>query len=94
MQSPRKTQLEATKKIMKYVNSTMDMGLLFKKKSNLSLTGFTDADFGGDPDDRRSTSVYIFCLGDTCISWCNKKQDSVFLSTTEAEYMAAALAAP
>lgn len=55
------------------------------------LAGYTDADFGGDLDDRRSTSGYIFLCGRTSVSWCSKKQDSVSLSTTEAEYKAAAL---
>ena len=50
MQSPRKPHLEAAKKILKYVNSTLDIGLFFEKKVTSSLVGFTDADFGGDLD--------------------------------------------
>jgi len=79
MQSPKKPHLEAAKKILKYVTS--------------SLVGFTDADFGGDLDDRRSTLGYVFLSGGTSISWCSKKQNSVSLSTTEVEYKTAALAA-
>jgi len=93
MQSPRKPHLEAAKKILKYVNSTLDMGLFFEKKVTSSLVGFTDADFDGDLDDRRSTLGYVFLSGSTSISWCSKKQNSVSLSTTEAEYKAVALAA-
>ena len=78
---------------MKYVNSTLDIGLFFEKKVTSSLVGFTDADFDGDLDDRRSTSGYVFLSGSTSISWCSKKQNSVSLSTTEAEYKAVALAA-
>ncbi|KAK8940855.1 hypothetical protein KSP39_PZI009825 [Platanthera zijinensis] len=55
--------------------------------------GYTDADYGGDSDDRRSTSGYVFTCGSAGISWCSKKQDSVSVSTTEAEYKASALAA-
>ncbi|XP_075076286.1 secreted RxLR effector protein 161-like [Nicotiana tabacum] len=79
MQRPRKPHLEAAKRILKYINSISDMGLFFKKKKkNLVLAGYTDADFGGDLDDRRSTSGYIFLCGGTSISWCSKKQNSVF----------------
>jgi len=90
MQSPRKPHLEVAKKILKYVNSTLDMGLFFDKKVTSSLVGFTNADFGGDLDDRRSTSGYVFLSGGTSISWCSKKQNSFSLSTTEAEYKAVA----
>ncbi|GKV02840.1 hypothetical protein SLEP1_g15229 [Rubroshorea leprosula] len=93
MQAPRKPHLEAVKQILKYVNTTLDMGLFYKKEANFSLLGFTDADFGGDLVDRKSTSGYVFLYGGTGISWCSKKQDSVSLSTTEAEYKASALAA-
>ncbi|XP_042374417.1 secreted RxLR effector protein 161-like [Zingiber officinale] len=92
LSSPRKDHLEAAKKILKYINATQDMGLLFKKNAEFSFIGYTDVYFGGDLDDRRSTSGYVFFCGGTVVSWCNKKQASVSLSTTEAEYKAAALA--
>jgi hypothetical protein len=56
---------------------------------NLQLQGFTDADWQGDLDERRSTSGYIFKLGGGAISWRSKKQDSVAVSSMEAEYIAA-----
>jgi len=58
MQSQRKPHLKTVKRILKYVNSTLDMGLIFKKKATFSLVGFTYVDFGGDLDDRRSTLGY------------------------------------
>ena len=69
------------------------LGLSYKKGINFLIHGFTDADFGGDLDDRRSTSGYVYLCGDTSISWCSRKQHSISLSTAEAEYKAAALAA-
>ncbi|GKV49234.1 hypothetical protein SLEP1_g55997 [Rubroshorea leprosula] len=60
MQSPRKPHLEAVKKILKYVNTTLDMGLFYKKGANFSLLGFTDVDFGGALDNRKSTSGYVW----------------------------------
>ncbi|KAK8951797.1 hypothetical protein KSP39_PZI003445 [Platanthera zijinensis] len=93
MAEPRKSHLVAAKNILKYVKATSDMGLLYRRDANFSLLGYTDADYGGDSDDRRSTSGYVFTCGSAGISWCSKKQDSVSVSTTEAEYKASALAA-
>ncbi|XP_043714848.1 secreted RxLR effector protein 161-like [Telopea speciosissima] len=93
MQEPRKPHLDAAKQILKYVNTTCDMGILYNKGTVFSLLGFTDADFGGDLDDRRSTFGYVFSCGSGCVSWCSKKQDSISLSTMEAEYKASTLAA-
>ncbi|XP_060211792.1 uncharacterized protein LOC132639357 [Lycium barbarum] len=78
MQPPRKPHLEAAKRILKYINSTSDMGLFFQKKNDLVLTRYTDADFGGDLDNQRSTSGYIFLCVGISVSWCSKKQDSIF----------------
>jgi hypothetical protein len=93
MQAPTKSHLDAAKRILKYVSSTLDLGLFYKKDSEFVLHGYTDADMGGDLDDRRSTSGYVFSCGSASVSWCSKKQDSVSLSSTEAEYKASSLAA-
>ncbi|GKV45376.1 hypothetical protein SLEP1_g52467 [Rubroshorea leprosula] len=53
------------------------------------LAGFTDSDYAGDLDDKKSTSGFVFMLGSGAISWSSKKQPIVTLSTTEAEYVAA-----
>ena len=55
MQEPRKPHLEAAKKILKYVKTTLGIGLMYKYNAKVSLHGFTDDDFGGDLDDRKST---------------------------------------
>jgi hypothetical protein len=56
------------------------------------LIGFADADYAGDVETRRSTTGYAFCFANGIITWCSKRQPLVTLSTTEAEYVAAALA--
>ncbi|KAF7823791.1 Retrovirus-related Pol polyprotein from transposon TNT 1-94 [Senna tora] len=93
MQSPKKHHLEAVRRILRYVKSTIDYGLLYKKGGDCKLVGYCDADYVGDHDTRRSTTGYVFKLGDGAISWCSKRQPTVSLSTTEAEYRAATVAA-
>lgn len=50
------------------------------------MVGFTDFDWAGDPDDRKSTASYVFTLGSGCITWACKKQSAISLSSVEAEY--------
>ena len=59
----------------------------------MNLHGFTDADWAGSPTDRKSTSGGIFSIGSTTVSWYNRKQRPMALSSVEAEYMVASLAA-
>ena len=75
-------------------DTTLPRDLALKyHKSQEPLTGFSDADFAGDQDDRHSTSGNAFIFGNAVISWLSKKQPVVALSTTEAEYIALSLAA-
>ncbi|KAL6342786.1 hypothetical protein AAG906_016621 [Vitis piasezkii] len=76
-----------------HVKGTIDYGLLYKKGEDCKLVGYRDADYAGDHDTRGSTTGYVFMLGSGAISWCSKRQPTVSLSTTEAEYRAAAMAA-
>ncbi|XP_019077634.1 uncharacterized mitochondrial protein AtMg00810-like [Vitis vinifera] len=93
MQNPKKPHLEAVRRILRYVKGTIDYGLLYKKVEDCKLVGYCDADYAGDHDTRRSTTGYVFMLGSGAISWCSKRQLTVSLSTTEAEYRAATMAA-
>ncbi|KAI3703128.1 hypothetical protein L6452_28884 [Arctium lappa] len=93
MQSPEKPHLEAVRRILRYVKTTLDYGILYEKERNCRLVGYCDADFAGDHDTRRSTTGYVFMLGTGAISWCSKRQQTVSLSTAEAEYRAAAMTA-
>eukprot|EP00253_Pinus_taeda_P009127 PITA_09127 len=63
------------------------------KEDEVKLCGFTDADWAGSPTDRKSTLGGVFSIGSTTVSWYSRKQRSVALSSTEAKYMAASLAA-
>lgn len=68
----------------------MILVFFYKKGAQQELFGFTDSDYAGDEDDRKSTSGYVFMMGSGAISWSSKKQQIVTLSTTEAEFVATA----
>lgn len=89
MENPTELHLLAAQRIFRYLQGTIDFGLLYKKGKKLDLFGFTDSDYAGAIDDRKSTSGYVFMLGSRAVSWSSKKQPIVTLSTTEAEFVAA-----
>ncbi|XP_066309524.1 secreted RxLR effector protein 161-like [Miscanthus floridulus] len=96
METPRKEDLVAVKRLLRYIVGTVDYGILYSKITSggdNKLTGYSDSDLGGDVDERRCTAGVIFFLRDMPISWQSQKHKSVALSTCEAEYMAGALAA-
>ena len=76
------------KHIMRYLNGTRNYGLLYDKEKVTDFIGYSDADWAGDLDDRRSTSGNVFKLSGAAVSWRIKKQSCVALSIAEAEYMA------
>ncbi|KAK6276560.1 hypothetical protein POUND7_006269 [Theobroma cacao] len=78
--------MEAVRRMLRYVKGKIDYGILYKKDKECKLVGYCDADYTGDYDTRRSTTGYVFKLGSGVISWCSKRQPTVSLSTTEAEY--------
>src|SRR6266487_1334761 len=86
---PKMSHLVQVKRILKYVNGTCDYGILYCHSENSTLVGYCDADWAGSADDRKSTSGACFFLGNNLISWFSKKQNSVSLSTAEAEYIGA-----
>ena len=90
MADPRSPHYAAAFRILQYLKGTIFDGLYFSSHSSLTLQGYSDADWAGDPTDRRSTTGYCFCLGDSLISWRSKKQTVVTRSSTEAEYRALA----
>ena len=75
---------------MRYLDGTRNYGLLYDKEKVTDFIGYSDADWAGDLDDRRSISGYLFKLSGAAVSWRSKKQSCVALSTAEAEYMALA----
>uniref|UniRef100_A0A2N9GS30 Reverse transcriptase Ty1/copia-type domain-containing protein n=1 Tax=Fagus sylvatica TaxID=28930 RepID=A0A2N9GS30_FAGSY len=90
MAAPRSLHYAAVLRILRYLKGTLFHGLHFSSQSSLTLQAYSDADWAGDPTDRRSTTGYCFLLGDSLISWRSKKQSVVARSSTEAEYRALA----
>ena len=86
MHDPREPHLTAAKRILRYLQGTLDHGLLLRRASTSELVVYTDADWAGCPDIRRSTSGYAVFLGDNLVSRSAKHQNVVSRSSAEAEY--------
>ena len=85
---PTTDHWNAVKRVMRYLRGTTSLGIIFEQMEHLELKGYSDADWGGDINDRKSTSGYLFKISNGAISWRSKKQTCVALSTAEAEYVA------
>ena len=82
----------AVKRIISYVAGTIEYGIEYRSGgSDLVLEGYSDADFAGDVETRRSTTGYVFELAGGPVTWASQRQKLVTLSTTEAEYVAASI---
>lgn len=81
------------KHILRYVHGTINLEMVYRKNNNADiLVGYSDADWGGDHNDRKSTSGYVFEVFGNVVSWSSRKQATISQSSTEAEYIALAQA--
>jgi hypothetical protein len=87
MARPGSSHWVAVKRIMRYLKGTSDVRLCLGG-DNIVLSGYCDADYAGDTNDRRSTTGYMFKVGSGAVSWNSKRQQTTATSTVEAEYMA------
>lgn len=87
-----KSHWGAAKRVLRYLKGTCDRGIFYSKEK-VPLVGYADSDWGGSLEDRRSFTGYTFTMNGGAIAWDSKKQPTVALSTTEAEYMALSEAA-
>lgn len=90
MHNPSSADFTALKRILSYIKGTLSFGLHINK-GPLKLIAFSDADWAGDPSDRRSTTGYRVIFGLTPVSWCAKKQQTIAQSSTKAEYRSLAI---
>ncbi|XP_073046238.1 secreted RxLR effector protein 161-like [Primulina eburnea] len=90
MANPGETHWQALKGVLKYLNGSTKIGLLFEKQNSLEnpIVGYVDSDFAGNIDTRKSLSGFIFTMYGTAVSWKATLQSVVALSTTESEYIA------
>src|SRR3954466_4462799 len=91
MHDPRTTHLEAVERILRYLKSCPRKGILLGSHNHLRVEVYTDADWAGSRDDRKSTSGYCSFVGGNLVTWRSKKQNVVARSSAEAEYRALAL---
>ncbi|CAL8150880.1 unnamed protein product [Prunus armeniaca] len=90
MHNPTKKHMGTAKRVLRYIQGTIDFGIVFEKGKETTLIGYCDSDWAGSEDDMRSTSGYVFTMGSGVFSWASIKQNTVALSTAEAEYISAA----
>ncbi|GKB24021.1 hypothetical protein Tco_0863422, partial [Tanacetum coccineum] len=84
---PTENHLHVIKRIFKYLRGTVNRGLWYPKDSSITLTSYADTDHTGCQDTRRSTSKSMQLLGEKLVNWSSKRQKSVAISSTKAEYI-------
>ena len=90
MENPTQEKYIGVKRVLRYLKGTKDYGLFYKKGDlKGELIGYSDSDFAGDCNDRKSTLGYIFFFGGMTLSWSSQKQSIFALLSCEAEYIAA-----
>lgn len=91
MENPTGNDISNIKRIMRYLKYTKEDGIIYKKTDNkMEIKAFSDSDFAGEKTTRKSTTGYVVYYCDGPVSWCSRKQPVVALSSTEAEFIAAA----
>jgi len=93
MINPGEIHMQAAKRVLRYLKGTQHWKVRFDGNADLTLVGYSDSDWGGDLDTRRSTSGYVFKMCNAPVSSKSKQQKMVTISSTEAEYVAGSKAA-
>lgn len=88
LSNPGMDHWKAVKRVLRYLQRTKDYMLTYRKSDQLEIIGYSDSDFAGCQDSRRSTSGYVFMLAGGAISWKSVKQTLIATSTMEAEFIA------
>ena len=80
MAKPLEIHWIATKKVLRYLKGTVNFDIMYTNNCDVELTGYSDSNWAGNTDDRKSTSGYEFNIGIGIVSWSSKKQPTVSLS--------------
>ena len=86
MLAPKVEHWTIAKWLLRYVKGTLHFGILNNRSKDPRLSGYTDSNWAGSIDDRKSTYGYVFSLGTGAVAWTNKKQHAVALSSTKPKY--------
>ena len=93
-EKPKQIHWSASKRILRYLKGTRELGITYGMAKTVNkMHGYVDSDFAGDAKTRKSTTGYIFRMNGAAIDWQSKLQPNITLTSTEAEYVAAATAA-
>ena len=84
MPKPLESHWVAAKKVLRYLKGTVNFGIMYTDNCDVELTSYSNSDWDGNRDDRKSTSRYAFNIGTRVVSWSSKKQPTVSLSSTQA----------
>ncbi|KAJ9565578.1 hypothetical protein OSB04_001544 [Centaurea solstitialis] len=93
MECPYESHMMAVQRVFRYIKGTTDYGVWYRRNGNKDLIAFSDSDYAGDLESRKSTLGYAMMMSDGVVSWSSKKQPVVALSTTEAEFVSSAACA-
>lgn len=86
---PHELHWNGIKRVLRYLKSTLSLGITYGIAANSPIIGYCDSDWAGCTNTRRSTSGYIFTFAGGAVSWASKRQTMVATSTCEAEYVSA-----
>ena len=90
MHAPHDVHHTMLKRILRYIKGTLHLGLQLRTATSPTITAYSNADWAGCPDTRRSTSGFCIFIGNSLVSWSSKRQTTVSRSSAEAEYRAIA----
>ncbi|XP_016169161.1 uncharacterized protein LOC107611781 [Arachis ipaensis] len=86
VQTPLECHWKMVKRVLRYLSGTANYQLHLKKENSMSIIAYSDLDWGGDLDDRKSTNGYCVFLGSNLVSWASRKQTAVARSSIETKY--------
>ena len=87
MDNPTELHLQAAKRVLRYLKGTTGFEIFYRKGGDDDFVKYTDSDYAGDLDERKSTSGYVFLLSSRAVLWSSKKQPIVSLSSIEAGFI-------
>ncbi|KAM2344624.1 hypothetical protein EV1_008828 [Malus domestica] len=79
MHNPTRKHIGTAKRMLRYIQGTLDYGIAYEKDKDVVLIGYCDSDWAGSKDDMKSTSGYVFNFGSGAFSWASIKQSNVAL---------------